>query len=172
VSIHSGGILLYRHVDGRLQVMLAHPGGPFWAKKDDGAWSIPKGLLDENEDPFEAAKREFREETGHEIEGNFIELGELKQPSRKIVHAWAIESDLDVKEIRSNTFSLEWPKNSGNVKEYPEIDRAEWFELNEAKIKILRGQADFIDKLVEIIGYVPPTEPDSSTPSPEQGSLF
>jgi predicted NUDIX family NTP pyrophosphohydrolase len=151
VSIHSSGILLYRYEKGRLQLMLAHPGGPFWAKKDEGAWSIPKGIVEEDEEPLEAAKREFREETGHEIEGDFIDLGELKQPSRKIVHAWAVESDLDVQSIESNTFALEWPKHSGNIREYPEIDRAQWFAVDEAKTKILKGQAGFIDRLVEIV---------------------
>ena len=131
--------------------MLAHPGGPFWAKRDEGAWSIPKGLLEENEDPLEGAKREFREETGHAVEGAFIDLGELKQPSRKIVHAWAIEGDLDTDAIESNTFALEWPRNSGHVSEYPEIDRAEWFEIGQARTKISKGQAGFIDRLVEAV---------------------
>jgi predicted NUDIX family NTP pyrophosphohydrolase len=147
--------------------MLAHPGGPFWAQKDEGAWSIPKGIPEENEEPLEAAKREFREETGHEIEGEFIDLGELKQPSRKIVHVWAVEKDFNADAIESNAFALEWPKNSGNVGEYPEIDRAQWFATDEAKAKILKGQAGFIARLIDIIGYVPPADPPTSTLSPE-----
>jgi predicted NUDIX family NTP pyrophosphohydrolase len=149
MSVHSGGILLFKYVDNELQVMLVHPGGPFWARKDEGAWSIPKGILEENEAALQAARREFKEETGFDVDGQFIELGQLKQPSGKIVHAWALERELDVKDIRSNTFRLQWPKNSGNVKEYPEIDKAQWFDVNEAKKKILKGQAEFIDRLIE-----------------------
>jgi predicted NUDIX family NTP pyrophosphohydrolase len=134
--------------------MLAHSGGPFWAKKEEGAWSVPKGVLEANEDPLEAAKREFREETGHAIEGNFVDLGELKQPSGKIVHVWTVESDFDVEAIESNTFALEWPKNSGNIKNFPEIDRAQWFEIHQAKTKIVKGQAGFIDRLEEIVGKI------------------
>ncbi len=147
MSIHSAGILLYRYVADRLQVMLVHPGGPFWAGKDDGAWSIPKGLVEENEAPLDAAKREFCEETGFEIDGTFMPLGELKQPSRKIVHAWALEGDLDVTRVHSNTFTLEWPKNSGSINEYPEVDRAHWFDLEEARAKISKGQTGFLDRL-------------------------
>jgi predicted NUDIX family NTP pyrophosphohydrolase len=149
MAVHSAGILLFKYDDGRLEVMLAHPGGPFWAEKDHGAWSIPKGLFEETEDALDAAKREFSEETGFEVDGEFIELGELKQPSRKIIHAWALEGDLDTANIQSNTFTLEWPKNSGNVKEYPEIDKAQWFTVEEARKKILKGQAEFIDRLIE-----------------------
>ncbi len=130
--------------------MLVHPGGPFWAKKDEGAWSIPKGVFEqEREDALAAAKREFEEETGFEVDGEFIDLGELKQPSRKIVHALALERNLDTADIQSNTFTLEWPKNSGNAKEYPEIDKAQWFTIEEATKKILKGQAEFIDRLIE-----------------------
>ena len=131
--------------------MLVHPGGPFWARKDEGAWSIPKGILDENEDPLDAAKREFNEETGLEADGDFIELGEVKQPSGKIVHAWALEKDLDVREIQSNSFTMEWPKNSGKIREYPEIDRAGWFGLDEARTKILKGQLALLDRLAEMV---------------------
>lgn len=152
VTVRSCGILLYRYREGGLQVLLAHPGGPFWATKDAGAWSIPKGILEGNEDPLEGAKREFGEETGHEVEGNFIDLGELKQPSRKIVHAWAVEGDLDASAIESNSFALEWPKHSGIVKEYPEIDRAAWFGLEEARTKMSKGQLGFLDRLVAVVG--------------------
>jgi predicted NUDIX family NTP pyrophosphohydrolase len=147
MSIHSAGILLYRYVAGCLQIMLVHPGGPFWTGKDEGAWSIPKGLVEEGEALLDAAKREFREETGFAVDGTFIELGELKQPSKKIVHAWAIEGDLDVSKVKSNTFALEWPRNSGNIQDYPEIDKAQWFDRKEARIKIAKGQAGFIDRL-------------------------
>ena len=151
MSKDSAGILLFRLKNKRLEVMLVHPGGPFWAKKDYGAWSIPKGLFEEDENPLDAAKREFREETGFEIDGKFIELGKLKQPSTKTVHAWALKKDLDVKDIVSNTFKLEWPKNSGRVQEYPEVDKADWFNVEQAKRKILKGQKVFIDRLVETI---------------------
>ena len=130
--------------------MLVHPGGPFWARKDEGAWSIPKGILDENENALDAAKREFNEETGLEADGDFIELGEVKQPSGKIVHAWALEKNLDVTEIQSNSFTIEWPKNSGKMTEYPEIDKAGWFSLDEARTKILKGQLALLDRLAEV----------------------
>jgi predicted NUDIX family NTP pyrophosphohydrolase len=149
MSVHSYGILLFQPTNGGPRVMLVHPGGPFWAGKDDGAWSIPKGLPEQGETALETAQREFREETGFAVEGSFIPLGELKQPSGKIIHAWALEHDLDVTRIRSNTFSLEWPRRSGNVREYPEIDEGRWFSLGEARQKITAGQAGFLDRLME-----------------------
>ena len=152
MSVRSAGILLYRFNEGKLLVMLVHPGGPFWAKKDDGAWSIPKGIYEEGENPLDAAKREFQEETGQEVEGEFIDLGEVKQPSRKIVHAWALESNFDTSRIISNTFSLEWPPKSGITREYPEVDKGQWFDLQEARGKILKGQSEFLDRLVGKIG--------------------
>ena len=149
MSIHSGGILLYRHSeDGELQVMLVHPGGPFWSNKDDGAWSIPKGAFEEGEAPLEAARREFTEETGFDVDGDFMELGQVKQRSNKVVHVWALENAVDAQKARSNTFTMEWPRNSGKVREYPEIDRAVWFDLDEARSKILRGQAEFLERLL------------------------
>ena len=151
MSLHSGGILLFRFRDGKLEVLLVHPGGPFWIKKDEGAWSMPKGLFEEDESPLDAAKREFKEETGFEAVGAFIELGEQKQPSRKIVHAWALEMELDETEVVSNRFSLEWPKRSGVIREYPEIDRASWFDIDLARKKIQKGQLGFIDRLIEIL---------------------
>jgi predicted NUDIX family NTP pyrophosphohydrolase len=153
MAVHSAGVLLYRFSGGRLEVMLVHPGGPFWKNKDDGAWSIPKGIFDENEDALSAARREFEEETGFSIDGEFIYLGELRQPSKKIVHAWAVKSDIDVTLINSNTFSVEWPKNSGILREYPEIDKGDWFDLETAGRKILKGQVGFINKLIEVLGY-------------------
>lgn len=151
MSVHSAGILLFRFKDDKLEVMLVHPGGPFWARKDQGAWSIPKGLFDDTENALHAAKREFNEETGLEADGAFVELGEVKQPGGKIVHAWALEKDLDVTEIKSNSFTMEWPKNSGKMREYPEIDKAGWFGLDEARTKLLEGQVAFLDRLANAI---------------------
>ena len=143
----SAGILLFREVSGRLEVLLVHPGGPFWAKKDDGAWSIPKGEFDENEVALAAAMRELEEETGLRPPGDAIPLEPLKQPSGKVVYAWAIRGDADPAAIKSNTFSMEWPPNSGELHDFPEIDRAQWFTIKEAKRKILTGQAGFLDQL-------------------------
>lgn len=153
MSARSAGILAYRFDNDRLQVMLVHPGGPFWAKKDEGAWSIPKGLYEKNEVPLKAAVREFEEETGFTAEGPFLELGELKQSSKKTVTAWAVEDNFDVSKLKSNTFTLEWPKNSGNVKDYPEIDKAEWFTIEAAHEKILKGQRAFLDRLIKKIPH-------------------
>lgn len=155
MSTHSAGILLYRLRDGELQVMLAHPGGPFWARRDDGAWSIPKGLIDDDEAPLDAARREFREETGFYVDGRFVELGSLKQPSRKTVQAWALEHDLDESKIQSNRFTLEWPKGSGRLREFPEVDRAQWFDLETARRKILKGQREFLDRLAQRVVKTP-----------------
>ncbi|MGD8572431.1 MAG: NUDIX domain-containing protein, partial [Gammaproteobacteria bacterium] len=110
MKLRSAGILLYRFHGDELQVLLVHPGGPFWVNKEDGAWSLPKGLYDDTEEPLDAAKREFREETGYDIAGDFVDLGEIKQPSKKLIHAWAVEGGLDANQISSNTFSMEWPK--------------------------------------------------------------
>jgi predicted NUDIX family NTP pyrophosphohydrolase len=150
----SAGILMYRRAGPGLELLLVHPGGPFWARKDLGAWSIPKGECKEGEEPLAAAKREFREELGAEPEGAFIELGVLIQPSRKEIIAWAMEGDFPVAELKSNTFELEWPPKSGRTRRFPEVDRAEWFGLEEARRKILQGQAGFIDRVVARIGYV------------------
>jgi len=146
----SSGILLFRFRNDRPEVLLVHPGGPFWEKKDEGAWSIPKGQILENESPLAAARREFQEETGFSADGEFIDLGELRQSSRKIVHAYALEKDLDETKVVSNKFSLEWPKGSGIMREYPEIDKAGWFDVTMAKKKILMGQAAFLDRLIEV----------------------
>jgi len=148
MSAYSGGILLFRFRNGEPQVMLGHPGGPFWIKKDKGAWSIPKGLIEEHEMPLDAAKREFKEEIGFEVDGTFIDLGKLKQSSKKVVQVWALEKDLDVTKIVSNKFALEWPKNSGIIKEYPEIEKASWFDIDQAKEKIQNGQLEFIERLL------------------------
>ncbi len=155
MSVHSGGVLLFRFRNGRLEVLLVHPGGPFWTRKDEGAWSIPKGVFEEQESPLDAAKREFKEETGFEVDGKFIELGTLRQPSKKIVHVWALEWDLDASRIVSNKFSLEWPRRSGISREYPEVDRAGWFYIDEARKKIQKGQAGFLDRLIRAIDPEP-----------------
>jgi predicted NUDIX family NTP pyrophosphohydrolase len=144
----SAGILMYKRMAGELLLLLVHPGGPFWAKKDLGAWSIPKGEYEPGEDPFTVAKREFAEELGTEPVGEFRALGELTQPSRKVVTAWAVEGDFDPRELKSNSFELEWPPKSGRRQSFPEVDRAEWFVLGEARRKILPGQSAFIDLLL------------------------
>ena len=142
----SAGILLFRRRAG-VEVMLVHPGGPFWAKKDEGAWSIPKGLADENEDLLAAAKREFFEETGMQVAGGFLDLGAHRQPSGKTIAAWACEGDFDAATLKSNTFSLEWPPRSGRIVEFPEVDRAAWYSIDEALVKINKGQKSIIATL-------------------------
>jgi predicted NUDIX family NTP pyrophosphohydrolase len=146
----SAGLLLYRR-RGELQVFLVHPGGPFWAKKDAYAWSIPKGEFAPDEDPLQAAKREFAEETGLAPAGAFVALPPLKQPGGKIVHAWAAEGDCDPAAVRSNTFTLEWPPRSGRMQEFPEVDRAAWFPLALARGKIHKGQAALLDELERLL---------------------
>ncbi len=143
----SAGVLLYRRSEDRLEVFLTHPGGPFWAKKDRGAWSIPKGEYQPEEQPLEAAKREFHEETGFDVEGEFRLLGSVKQAGGKVVTAWALEGDCDPAELRSNTFRMEWPPRSGRILEFPEVDRGRWFELAEAREYILKSQQPFLDML-------------------------
>ncbi len=143
----SAGVLLFRRVGGEIQVLLAHTGGPFWKNKDDGAWSIPKGEYADDEDPLGAAKREFGEETGFIPCGDFIPLGEVRQPGGKVVSAWAVEGDFDTTNLRSNMFSMPWPPGSGKLQEFPEIDRAEWFALEVARRKILKGQAELLERL-------------------------
>jgi predicted NUDIX family NTP pyrophosphohydrolase len=143
----TAGILMHRSCAATLEVLLVHPGGPFWAKKDLGTWSIPKGIIEPDEDPLQAAKREFQEETGFTVEGNFIELTPLKQPGGKLVHAWAVEGDCQPESIKSNTFSLEWPPRSGKRQEFPEVDRAGWFPVAVAKEKISKGQLGLIEEL-------------------------
>jgi predicted NUDIX family NTP pyrophosphohydrolase len=148
----SAGLLLYRVVDGSVEVLIGHPGGPFWAKKDDGAWSIPKGEYTDGEDPWAAARREFEEELGKPPpDGPRIDFPPLKQPSGKIITAFAVRGDLDLEGTVSNTFTLEWPKGSGNVREYPEIDRADWFCVPAARSKLLKGQRPLLDRLVDVL---------------------
>ena len=145
----SAGILLHRGRGAELRLLLAHPGGPFWAKKDQGAWSIPKGEYDEGEDPLAVARREFEEELGAPVPaGDAVELGEVAQPSRKVVTAFAVEGDFDPSGLRSNLFEMEWPPKSGRKQSFPEVDRAAWFTVEEAREKILPGQGPFIDRLL------------------------
>jgi predicted NUDIX family NTP pyrophosphohydrolase len=154
----SAGLLLYRFVTDDIEVLLVHPGGPFWARKDDGAWSIPKGEYTEGDDPWTVARREFGEELGKAPpEGQRTDLGAVKQPGGKVVTAFAVRGDLDLNGTFSNTFTLEWPKGSGNVREYPEVDRAGWFPVAEARSKLLKGQLPLLDRLVVEVG-----EPDGS----------
>lgn len=143
----SAGMLPYRLNDGRLEVFLVHPGGPFWARKDHGAWSIAKGEFEPPENPLDAARREFTEETGFTATGDPIPLEPVKQPGGKVIHSWAIEASFDPAELRSNTFTLEWPKGSGRQKAFPEVDRAAWFDVDEARTRILAGQARLLDDL-------------------------
>ena len=138
---------MYRKRAGDVEVFLVHPGGPFWVKKDLGAWSIPKGEYEAEEDPLAAAKREFHEETGFTVEGDFHPLEPVKQPSGKVVAAWTVEGDCDCASIKSNTFSMEWPPRSGRKREFPEIDRAEWFSIGDAKKRILKGQIGLLEQL-------------------------
>lgn len=159
----SAGLLLFRETSDHLEVFLVHPGGPFWAKKDDGAWSIPKGEFSEDEDPLGAAKREFEEETGFTVVGELIPLESLRQPSRKIVYAWAMRGDLDPAAIKSNTFSMEWPPKSGQQQEFTEIDRAAWFNMAAARRKILKGQTGFLSQLEEKLGRSPGDEAGGDT---------
>jgi len=147
----SAGILMYRLRDGKPEMLLVHPGGPFWRRKDRGSWSIPKGLFEEGEDPFQAAVREFREETGFEAHGEFRELTPLRQRGGKLIHCWAVEGDLDADAVQSNAFSLEWPPHSGKLEEFPEVDRAGWFPVEVARQKIIGGQAGFITELLNIL---------------------
>ena len=147
----SAGILLYRRRDGELQVFLAHPGGPFWARKDLGAWTIPKGEIDEGEDPLAAAKREFFEEIGVTLEGVFTPLAPIRQKAGKTVLAWAVEGECDAAGIRSISFSMEWPPRSGKQAEFPEVDRAGWFTIEEARAKILPAQSLLLDQLTALM---------------------
>jgi predicted NUDIX family NTP pyrophosphohydrolase len=152
MSKKSAGLLLYRETSGCLEVLLVHPGGPFWTRKDEGSWSIPKGEFEEDEDPLNAARREFEEETGFTAQGEVIALEPLRQPGGKVVYAWAMRKDLDPAGFRSNTFAMEWPPKAGTKQEFPEIDRAEWFPVETARRKILKGQTGFLTQLEERIG--------------------
>ena len=145
----SAGLLMFRRRDGTTEVLLVHMGGPFWAKKDDGAWSIPKGLYDESEDALVAARREFEEETGCLPEGPFVALGTFKQPSGKQLSIWAFEGEFDLSTFKSNMFTMEWPPKSGRMAEFPEADRAGWFDEQRALAKITKGQQPVLKALFE-----------------------
>ncbi len=147
----SAGILLYRIRSHAIQILLVHPGGPFWATKDDGAWSIPKGEYDEGADALEAAKREFHEETGFEVHGETVPLIPVRQPGGKVISVWALGGDIDAPSIRSTSFRMEWPPKSGKLQEFPEVDRAEWFDLCTAHRKILPGQRPFLVQLEQMV---------------------
>ena len=151
VGKNSAGLLLYRIRKAAIEVLLVHPGGPYWKNKDEGAWSIPKGEFLPEEDPLAAARREFFEETGVAIEGELRALKPLRQPGGKIVHAWAVEADLDPATIVSNPFEIEWPPRSGRLQSFPEIDRGAWFSLPEARRKILRGQVPLLEELAQML---------------------
>ncbi len=147
----SAGILLYRMSGGEVQVFLVHPGGPYWAGKDDGAWSLPKGEYGEGDDPLATARREFTEETGSQVTGPFRPLSPVTQPSGKLVSAWAVEGDLDASTVKSNTFLLEWPPQSGKTHEFPEVDRGAWFDIATARTKLQPGQRAFLDQLLQLL---------------------
>ena len=148
----SSGLLMYRRPPGGLELLLVHPGGPFWAKKDWGAWSIPKGEYSDREDALAVAQREFEEETGARPQGDFLPLGDVVQPGRKIVTAWALEGDFDPANLTSNRFELEWPPKSGRTASFPEVDRAQWFSPAEARRKILPAQSELITRLLRVLG--------------------
>jgi predicted NUDIX family NTP pyrophosphohydrolase len=152
MPIRSAGILLYRRTTTAPEVFLVHPGGPFWAKKDEGAWSIPKGVYEPDEAPEAAARREFAEETGVAIDGPLHPLGDFRQPGGKIVTAFAVEGDIDPSSVRSNSFTMEWPPKSGRNAEFPEVDRAGWFDPGVAALKILKGQRPVLEALLARLG--------------------
>ena len=154
VGKSSAGLLLYRIRKAAIEVLLVHPGGPYWKNKDDGAWSIPKGEFLSGEAPVVAARREFFEETGVAVEGELHALKPLRQPGGKIVHAWALEADVDPATIVSNEFEMEWPPHSGRLQSFPEIDRGAWFAFTEATRKIMRGQVPLLEELAQILRQV------------------
>lgn len=155
----SAGILMYRQRDGALEVLLVHPGGPVWERRDLGAWSIPKGEYDEGEEPLAAARREFAEELGSPLpRGEITDLGEIRQKSGKRVRAWAIAGDLDAERIQSNMFTMEWPPRSGRTREFPEVDRAQWFTVAQARERINPAQVALLDRLMDIAGAQSPVD--------------
>lgn len=173
----SAAILLFRKSKPGVEVLLVHPGGPFWEEKDLGAWSLPKGEYDRSEEPLSAALREFEEETSFRLQpDNLIPLGELRQPSGKMITAWALERDLDATLVKSNVFEMEWPRRSGAMREYPEVDKAEWFTLGCARQKLLKGQVGFLLRLAEALSLPPDLleqlDKDPSATGQDQSSLF
>jgi predicted NUDIX family NTP pyrophosphohydrolase len=161
-TIRSAGLLMFRRAAGGAEVLLAHPGGPFWSRRDAAAWTLPKGEIAPGEDPLDAARREFLEETGLASTPPFLALGELRQKSGKRISAWAFEGDADPARLVSNLFELEWPPRSGRMQSFPEVDRIAWFDLQEARRKLIAGQAPFVDALEQWLqGHVPaqPVQP-------------
>jgi predicted NUDIX family NTP pyrophosphohydrolase len=151
-NVRSAGILLFRRADAAVEVLIVHPGGPLWARRDDGAWSIPKGEYEPGEEPLEAARREFEEEIGvPPPDGEALALGEVRLKSGKRVTAWALEGDIDATVIRSNTFAMQWPPRSGRLQEFPEVDRGEWFTPARARVKLNPAQVEFVDRLVDML---------------------
>jgi len=160
----SAGILVYRRKGAAIEVLIVHPGGPFWAKKDKGAWSVPKGEFEEGEEGQVAAKREFREELGHPVpEGEYVELGTVKNKSGKVIHAWAVEGDLDVSIVKSNTFQMEWPPKSGQQQDFQEVDKAGWFSPEKAMEKLNQAQVPLVERLTEELGIKPDPKPEQTT---------
>ena len=152
-TAQSAGLLVYRMRDGVSEVLLVHPGGPFWKRRDEGAWSIPKGEIEPGEDPVDVAHREFREELGDDPpDGQLASLGTVRQAGGKVVHAWAVRGDFDPGALQSMAFEMEWPPRSGRKASFPEVDRAQWFSIEEARRKILPGQSPFIDRLLAALG--------------------
>ncbi len=152
----SAGLLLFRRAGPGVEFFLVHPGGPFWAKKDEAAWSIPKGLVEEGEDALSAARREVAEETGFVVDGEFLALGEFRQPGGKRISAWAVAFDADPATLTSNTFVMEWPPRSGRMREFPEVDRGAWFTPVEARRKIHKGQRAILERAAAVLGIVNP----------------
>jgi predicted NUDIX family NTP pyrophosphohydrolase len=166
----SAGILLYKQTNKGFEVLIVHPGGPFWAKKDAGAWSIPKGEFQEGEDALIAARREFAEELGSSApDGELIELGSAKQSSGKVVYAWALQADFDATNVRSNTVTIEWPPKSGQQQQFPEVDKAAWVTIDKAKTKLVKGQVPLLETLAGHLGVTPGA---AGTEADTQISLF
>ena len=152
MAAKSAGILVYKRAADGIRVFLVHPGGPFWAKKDQGAWSIPKGEFEEGEEGLTAARREFLEEVGQKIDGDFVALTPIRQPGGKMVYAWAVEGDVDADNVKSNDFEMEWPPKSGRKQRFPEVDRGAWFALDEARSRIMTGQRPILEELATLVG--------------------
>ena len=152
MAAKSAGILVYKRAADGIRVFLVHPGGPFWAKKDQGAWSIPKGEFEEGEDGLTTARREFHEEVGQKIDGDFVALTPIRQPGGKMVYAWAVEGDVDADNVKSNDFEMEWPPKSGRKQRFPEVDRGAWFALDEARSRIMTGQRPILEELATLVG--------------------
>ena len=168
----SAGLLIYRQKNGKVEVLLVHPGGPFWARKDEGAWDIPKGEIDEGEEPFQAAQREFKEEIGTKPpQGKVQDLGKVKIKSGKEIQAWAIKGDLDLAKFKSDNFTMEWPPRSGKTQEFPEVDKAEWFDLATAKHKLNPAKVEFISRLETKLGLEPSGPSTTSSGSSGQATL-